>query len=281
MQITILLAYFRLYGQIVSQYEPVLTKRFFHGRTEAMRTATKKAASFCKMFPSEFTSKEEKVKALKEATLHHSMIVKQCAEGKGVERHLFALKCIAEKNDHPVPAFFRSNAWRTLNHTVLSTSNCGNPALRLFGFGPVVQDGFGIGYIIKDNSLHYSISSKHRQTCRFANMLHSTLIEISKMLNPSRKILLREESVYLQSSNNLGIYDNISTKMMKNRSSQEFLDGMDFYGETATSQSSLERESDGKKVSAIMVGRTYKRSSDIDLLSLKNLDTSLPQINRE
>lgn len=31
-------------------------------------------------------------------------------------------------------------------------SNCGNPSLRLFGFGPVVRDGFGIGYIIKGES---------------------------------------------------------------------------------------------------------------------------------
>jgi hypothetical protein len=33
----------------------------------------------------------------------------------------------------------------------LSTSICGNPALHLFGFGLVVADGFGIGYIIKEN----------------------------------------------------------------------------------------------------------------------------------
>jgi hypothetical protein len=31
--------------------------------------------------------------------------------------------------------------------------NCGNPALRLFGFGPVAADGYGIGYIIKEDRL--------------------------------------------------------------------------------------------------------------------------------
>jgi hypothetical protein len=35
----------------------------------------------------------------------------------------------------------------------MSTSNCGNPALRLFGFGPVAADGYGIGYIIKDDGI--------------------------------------------------------------------------------------------------------------------------------
>lgn len=40
-------------------------------------------------------------------------------------------------------------AWKKLSLNVISTSNCGNPSLRLFGFGPVCPQGFGIGYIIK------------------------------------------------------------------------------------------------------------------------------------
>lgn len=48
-----------------------------------------------------------------------------------------------------VPALFSDAGYATLGESVLSTSNCGNPALRLFGFGPVAANGFGIGYIIK------------------------------------------------------------------------------------------------------------------------------------
>ena len=39
-----------------------------------------------------------------------------------------------------VPAFFQDPGYATLGHSTLSTSNCGNPALRLFGFGSVVPD---------------------------------------------------------------------------------------------------------------------------------------------
>jgi hypothetical protein len=84
----------------------------------------------------------------------------------------------------PLPNFFQSKAWETLNHTVLSTSNCGNPSLRLFGFGPTVPDGFGIGYIIKDNGLQYSVSSKHRQNKRYVETLRSTLKEMQNLLKP-------------------------------------------------------------------------------------------------
>ena len=53
----------------------------------------------------------------------------------------------------PLPAIFTDNGWHILNRSILSTSNCGNPALRLFGFGPVAADGYGIGYIIKDEGI--------------------------------------------------------------------------------------------------------------------------------
>lgn len=129
-QISMQLAYYRLYGKIVSQYEPVLTKAFYHGRTEAMRTATEKAAFFCQTFMDQCATVKEKLEALRVATQHHSAVVKHAAQGNGIERHLFALKCIAEKNGLETPEFFSSAAWKKLNHTILSTSNCGNPSLR-------------------------------------------------------------------------------------------------------------------------------------------------------
>lgn len=38
-QMSILLAYYKLYGKVVCIYKPVLTKAFYHGRTEAVRSA--------------------------------------------------------------------------------------------------------------------------------------------------------------------------------------------------------------------------------------------------
>mmetsp|Transcript_26061 Transcript_26061/g.38534 ORF Transcript_26061/g.38534 Transcript_26061/m.38534 type:complete len:740 (-) Transcript_26061:64-2283(-) len=185
-QMSILIAYYRLYGKIVCAYEPVLTKRFFHGRTEAMRSTTAKAAQLCQIWTSATKTNEEKINALRESTQYHSKLVKEASEGKGIDRHLYALQCIAKKNVEkkrsPMPELFESEAWEALNHTVLSTSNCGNPALRLFGFGPVIPDGYGIGYIIKDSKIQYSISSKHRQTKRFAHALSQTLQEICDIL---------------------------------------------------------------------------------------------------
>lgn len=77
-----------------------------------------------------------------------------------------------------IPAIFSDPGWDKLNNTILSTSNCGNPALKLFGFGPTSPDGYGLGYIIKEDSITICASSKHRQTARFLETLSTVMMEI-------------------------------------------------------------------------------------------------------
>ncbi|PKK49266.1 hypothetical protein CI102_7722 [Trichoderma harzianum] len=86
------------------------------------------------------------------------------------------------RDHHPLPLIFADSGWDKLNTTILSTSNCGNPSLRHFGFGPTSGDGFGIGYIIKDDSISICVSSKHRQTKRFVDTLESYLLEVRRIL---------------------------------------------------------------------------------------------------
>ncbi|KKK23282.1 hypothetical protein P175DRAFT_0432966 [Aspergillus ochraceoroseus IBT 24754] len=87
----------------------------------------------------------------------------------------------------PTPAIFSDPGWDKINNTILSTSNCGNPSLRHFGFGPTSADGFGIGYIIKDESISFCASSKHRQTARLMHTLESYLLEIRKLLRATNR----------------------------------------------------------------------------------------------
>lgn len=88
---------------------------------------------------------------------------------------------------HSMPALFADAGWDKLNTTILSTSNCGNPSLRQFGFGPTSGDGFGIGYIIKDGSISICASSKHRQTARFIESLEAYFLEIRKLLRQVKR----------------------------------------------------------------------------------------------
>lgn len=81
-----------------------------------------------------------------------------------------------------LPPIFRDPGWELLSTSILSTSNCGNPALRLFGFGPVAADGYGIGYIIKEGGISVCASSKHLQTARYLNTLETYLKDVQRLL---------------------------------------------------------------------------------------------------
>ncbi|KZF20638.1 carnitine acetyl transferase [Xylona heveae TC161] len=268
-------AYYGLYGRVECTYEPAMTKVYFHGRTEAIRSVTDEAADFVRIFWGENPA-SQKVDSLRKACQKHVAITKESAKAQGMDRHLYALFCIWSRaldaaasedfnlgdnnssNDaassngrstpmddaasnasserhrdasspppgrssfgsssssgrrrphresiasssspsrgqhsrqgstaggsptaHQMPAIFSDGGWDKLNMTILSTSNCGNPSLRQFGFGPTSGEGFGIGYIIKDDSISICASSKHRQTSRFVDAIESYLIEMRKLL---------------------------------------------------------------------------------------------------
>lgn len=149
-------AYYGLYGKSECTYEPAMTKSFLHGRTEAIRSVTMESKKFVEMYYSTKTSDYEKLNALRDAMKTHTKITRECSVGQGQDRHLYALECLWDrlyKTERNKPQLFTDKGWALLNNTVVSTSNCGNPALRLFGFGPVVANGFGIGYIIKEDRI--------------------------------------------------------------------------------------------------------------------------------
>lgn len=234
-------AYYGLYGRIECVYEPAMTKIFYHGRTEAIRSVTDESVDFVKTFWGENPA-ATKIDALRKACQKHTAVTKDCAKAQGPDRHLYALYCIWQRAiddetadftssdgwdstrpsspdasekvqsvigspkrnsvlsengsisssppaqvQHSMPALFADAGWDKLNTTILSTSNCGNPSLRQFGFGPTSGDGFGIGYIIKDGSISICASSKHRQTSRFIDALESYFLEVRKLLRQLKR----------------------------------------------------------------------------------------------
>jgi len=124
--------------------------------------------------------------------------MKACKTGHGVDRHLYGLFWLAKQQQqrlagYDIPEIFLDEAWGKIRHDVLSTSNCGGYALSLFGFGPVVEDGFGIGYIIKDTCMHFCITNFNKQAHAFANALNLSLLELGALLEdqiPVRSIKL-------------------------------------------------------------------------------------------
>ena len=202
-QIALNTSYYLLYGSFVTAYESVNTKHYNHGRTEAGRTLSREICEYAKKFADASISNAEKLDLLQKSLQRQRTIIKRCQCGKGVDRHLSGLKYMLaydpklhrrrsvvssetgqwlSNTKMETPEIFKSAAYKTLQTTILSTSNCGNPSLRMFGFGPVSEWGFGIGYIIKDYGLQFCISSGHRQTGRFVHTLRNYLRKVVSIM---------------------------------------------------------------------------------------------------
>jgi carnitine O-acetyltransferase len=68
-QMSMMLAYYKVYGQMVCVYKPVLTKSFFYGRTKAMHSATLHAKELCQTFLDPAAPAQQKLAALRRATI--------------------------------------------------------------------------------------------------------------------------------------------------------------------------------------------------------------------
>jgi carnitine O-acetyltransferase len=179
-QMAIQIAGYRLFGKSVATYESTQTRAFLHGRTEATRTVSPNSAAFCEAMgkkPQEDTieTRKKKLKMLQEAAFSHSWYSKKASMGLGVDRHFFGLsQMLKEGEEAPElfqhPTFLRSKYWR------LSTSTL--PTCP--GFGPVVDDGLGIGYFVSDNELCFNIAgrTKHGYAERFGFLLSEALDEM-------------------------------------------------------------------------------------------------------
>nr|AIE45872.1 carnitine palmitoyltransferase 2 [Trichuris muris] len=154
-QLAIQVAFNRLHGYTPATYESCSTAAFKHGRTETVRPATKASNSFVHALLNEQSSvsKQELRNMLFGCSKIHSNLVKQASTGKGFDRHLFAMKMLAERRGDRVPELFIDETYRLANHFTLSTSSLTSDSILLGGFGPVVPDGYGIGYSISDEQL--------------------------------------------------------------------------------------------------------------------------------
>ncbi|KAH7884455.1 acyltransferase ChoActase/COT/CPT [Phlebopus sp. FC_14] len=209
-QLALQLAYFRLQGHPTAVYETALTRSFKHGRTETIRSFTKEAWIFLQEARRECARNAAMQPAqtlysfLLAALRSHSSLTRSAMTGRGIDRHLLGLRCILGEEwewldtdeikesmswrpGNPVPlfddaVFRRSMEWR------LSTSGLSEGWLfRGTGFGSPYEDGYGVNYLIRPNSIKFCIESKH--SCPTTST-HAFVAQIVEALRDMRDICL-------------------------------------------------------------------------------------------
>nr|XP_016933211.1 carnitine O-palmitoyltransferase 2, mitochondrial [Drosophila suzukii] len=152
-QLSFQLAYRQAYSGYVGSYESCSTSAFRHGRTETMRPCTNATKDFCEavLQPERSKPSAGELRAMiDKCSKVHGQLTKDAAMGQGFDRHLFALRHTAQKEGIPLPELYETEAYKRINNNIISTSTLGSDALLAGSFGPVVRNGFGIGYSIQN-----------------------------------------------------------------------------------------------------------------------------------
>ena len=91
-QLSLQVAYYKdSGGRHPLTYESSMTRLYLQGRTETVRSFTVEAKEFVLAFLDKTVPPEEKYKLLLKAAEVHAKKYKDCMNGKGIDRHLFAL----------------------------------------------------------------------------------------------------------------------------------------------------------------------------------------------
>lgn len=160
-QMIIQLAYHKMYGVNRPTYESAATRRFQQGRTETCRSVSDESIAFCNAMADPEVSPERCVKALREAIDAHVKYITDASDGKGVDRHLFGLKkCLKEGEE--LPALYKDRAYGYSSTWYLSTSQLSSEYFNGYGWSQVVDEGFGIAYMINENRHVVSLSNAVR-----------------------------------------------------------------------------------------------------------------------
>ncbi|XP_060629520.2 carnitine O-palmitoyltransferase 2, mitochondrial isoform X3 [Anolis sagrei] len=184
-QLAFQMAFLQQYGRTVATYESCSTAAFKHGRTETIRPASvhTKACSEAIVRKSSKHSVAELQQMIAECSKYHNQLTREAAMGQGFDRHLYGLRCLAESQGTPLPDFYQDQAYAHINHNILSTSTLNSPAVSMGGFGPVVPDGFGVGYGVHDDWIGCNVSGyPARNVQEFVQCVHKSLDDIFNVL---------------------------------------------------------------------------------------------------
>uniref|UniRef100_A0A673B3S4 Choline/carnitine acyltransferase domain-containing protein n=1 Tax=Sphaeramia orbicularis TaxID=375764 RepID=A0A673B3S4_9TELE len=108
---------------------------------------------------------------------------KHYISGQGFDRHLFALRYLANSKGQTLHSLYTDPAYGAINHNILSTSTLTSPAVSLGGFAPVVPDGFGVGYGVHDDWIGCNVSTyPARNVHEFLQCVHKSLEDIFTVL---------------------------------------------------------------------------------------------------
>ncbi|WP_158233964.1 choline/carnitine O-acyltransferase [Sporosarcina sp. P34] len=175
------IAQYRTFGVCRSVYEPVSVRAFYQGRTECARATSMEKLNLVKAIENGEESNEALYMLMQQASLAHTNRIIMCREGLGVERHMYGLEQMYKLHGGDIgmtdpPALFSDAGYLAMRHDFISTSGMAYDNVKYRIFGPVVEGGFGLAYILLDQTISINISS-HADEAEHAQKLTNHLVD--------------------------------------------------------------------------------------------------------
>lgn len=111
------------------------------------------------------------------AIASQSSYMRAAGEGHGVDRHFLGLRLLLKEGEEK-PAIFTDPLFAQSCHWNLSTSQVTSEYYDGYGWGEVVTDGYGIAYMVKNNSLQFNLCSLKLKNHHLQTYFHEALNEM-------------------------------------------------------------------------------------------------------
>lgn len=242
-QVALQMAHYALYGRMVYGFEPISTRGFKNSRSCFISIQNQRLLELCQAFISNSLDESGKLEKFLEACERHSNEIRRAKLSGGYEKHFNALKYLYKFHDHYGINFedqdkkiaaniFDNPLVAPFSAPELIVANCGNAATTTFGITPAVSQGFGIGYIVKDDQCDLTVTSQFRQGDRLMFMLNWVLTEIRNFWKLSNEQSYTKTGVKISPLvDKLYEMDNAlnTLKSSANKSSSKIIKGYGFF----------------------------------------------------
>ncbi|KAI5295467.1 Carnitine O-acetyltransferase mitochondrial [Ascosphaera acerosa] len=182
-QMLIQLAYHKMFGKNRPTYEAATTRRYRLGRTETIRSVSDDSVAWCAAMADPAVSREECVRLLRAALASHTKYTLDASHGYGVDRHLFGLKKLLQQGE-PLPQIYQDPAYAYSTSWYLSTSQLSSEYFNGYGWSQVIDQGFGLAYMINENNLQINVVSKKLGSDRMSYYLNEAALDMRDLLMP-------------------------------------------------------------------------------------------------
>jgi carnitine O-acetyltransferase len=113
----------------------------------------------------------------RKAIASQSSYMQAAGDGRGVDRHFLGLRLLLKPGEEK-PEIFTDPSFSNSCHWNLSTSQVTSEYYTGYGWGQVVSDGYGIAYMVKNESLQFNIVSQKLFNQHLDQYFHEALQEM-------------------------------------------------------------------------------------------------------